>query len=112
MVMGWGKKRWREVEGERKGEKGKAVLARALQQMDKCLCFAPLYFLLLQFLFVDLIPPPPSPPQPAAHSFAPRANLCCQLVATILAGIQILVEALLPALSYRLPVRACGGQAA
>lgn len=39
-----------EVEGE--GEEGKGVLARAPQQMDKCLCFAPLYFLLMQFPFL------------------------------------------------------------
>lgn len=48
MGMGWGKERWRG----REVEEGKGVLARALQQMDKCLCFAPLYFLLLQFMLI------------------------------------------------------------
>lgn len=110
MGMGWGK----EVAGgtgrEREGEEGKGVLARAHQQMDKCL-FRSLVLCFTVFFF-KLIPPPPSAPQPAAHSFAPRVNLCCEMGATILAGTQNLVEALLPSLSYRLPVRACGGQAA
>lgn len=54
---------------------------------------------------VDLISLSSSAPQPAAHSFVPQVKLCCEMGATILAGTQNLVEALIPSLSYRLPVR-------
>lgn len=74
MGMGWGKERWRE-EG-REGEERKGVLARAPQQMDKCLCFALRHFLLLLCaVFVYLIPPPPSAPHSRRAQFCAASQL-------------------------------------
>lgn len=80
MIWKWG---W---DGERRGggrrrrgereRKGRGCLARAPQQMDKCLCFALRHFLLLlRAVFVYLIPPPPSAPHPRRAQFCAASQL-------------------------------------
>lgn len=113
MGMGWGKERWREEEEEegREGEERKGVLARAPQQMDKCLCFALRHFLLLlRAVFVYLIPPPPLCSAPPSRAVLRRESTCAvnrrnnsRRYPESGRGLACLLASFLPSLSYRPP---------